>query len=75
MKKYHRETLREARRIAEAYGGSVELVGNKPHCKLVLRLRGKHRVTAIAGSPRSTDAAKRMKRGDVVRIFKEMTGQ
>ncbi len=75
MKKYHRETLREARRIAVAYGGSVELVGDKPHCKLVCRLHGKHRVTAIAGSPRSADTAKRMKRCDVVRIFKEMTGR
>ncbi len=75
MNKYQREVMREARRIAAAYGGDVALVANHPHSKLVCRCRGGRSVMPIAGTPKNRDTARFDKRRDVRRVFREMAGE
>lgn len=73
LRKHQRQILHDCRRVAEAHGGSVDLVGNTWHAKLVCQCRGKTRITPVAGTPTDRDTTRRLKLQDVKRIFREMS--
>ncbi len=73
--KHHRETLREAQRIAADHGGMVEFVPAKPHCKLRCSCRGQTSLLSLPGSPRDRDNARRNSVRDVKRAFRELSSE